>query len=55
MEKRAAEERRVVEERRLMEEKLAAMVVDVPQGGKKIVVKRKADKGKGKKKRGGGV
>ena len=29
---------------------MAAMVVDVPQGGEKIVVKRKVDKGKGKEK-----
>ena len=45
----AVEERRVAEEWRVAEEKMAAMV-DVPQGSEKIVLKRKADKGKGKEK-----
>ena len=46
-EERAVEERWNAEERRAAE---AAMVVDEPQGSEKIVVKRKADKGKGKEK-----
>ena len=46
-ERRAAEEKRLAEERRAAE---AAMVVDELQGGEKIIVKRKADKGKGKEK-----